>query len=145
MRITNISGLQQIKILLAGFQSLDRVPWRAGIPKNATSDLEKFEALDPAEWCPRGYAIVNVDSRGIFDSDGDMFFVGTQVSRRRNMTIRIMHQADPLSRRGEMDMTPSNALRPSRGVMERLVSQETRILLRHNGMQKASSGQIGNI
>jgi hypothetical protein len=56
-----------------------------GVPRDATSDLEKFEALDPAEWCPRGYAIVNVDSRGIYegiyDSDGDLFFVGTQVSR----------------------------------------------------------------
>jgi hypothetical protein len=62
------------------FQILDRVPWRAGIPRDWTSDLEKFEALDPAEWCPRGYAIVNVDSRGVFDSDGDMFMLGTQVS-----------------------------------------------------------------
>ena len=67
-------------LCLADFQSLDRVPWRAGVPRDATSDLEKFEALDPAEWCPRGYAIVNVDSRGIYDSDGDMFFLGTQVS-----------------------------------------------------------------
>lgn len=66
--------------LSPGFQSLDRVPWRAGIPRDRTSDLEKFEALDPADWCPRGYAIVNVDSRGVFDSDGDMFMLGTQVS-----------------------------------------------------------------
>ena len=55
------------------------MPYRAGVPKDSTSDLEKFEALDPAEWCPRGYAIVNVDSRGVFDSDGDMFSLGTQV------------------------------------------------------------------
>ncbi|KIX02765.1 uncharacterized protein Z518_08707 [Rhinocladiella mackenziei CBS 650.93] len=64
-----------------GFQSLDRVPWRAGIPRDWTSDLEKFEALDPAEWCSRGYAIVNVDSRGVFDSDGDMYMLGTQEGR----------------------------------------------------------------
>ena len=63
-----------------GLQGLDRVPWRAGVPRDATSDLEKFEGLDPAEWCPRGYAIVNVDSRGVFDSEGDMFMLGTQVS-----------------------------------------------------------------
>ena len=63
-----------------GFQSLDKVPWRAGIPKHWTSDLEKFEAPDPAEWCPRGYAIVNVDSRGVFDSEGDISVLGTQVS-----------------------------------------------------------------
>ncbi|KIW63982.1 hypothetical protein PV04_08942 [Phialophora macrospora] len=64
-----------------GFQSLDRVPWRAGVPRDWTSDLEKFEGLDPAEWCPRGYAIVNVDSRGVFDSEGDMFMLGTQEGR----------------------------------------------------------------
>ncbi|GAM88141.1 hypothetical protein ANO11243_061720 [Dothideomycetidae sp. 11243] len=62
-----------------GMQALDNVPWRAGVPRDATSDLEKFEALDPAEWCPRGYAIVNLDSRGVFDSDGDMYSLGTQV------------------------------------------------------------------
>lgn len=67
------------KLSPPGFQSLDRIPWRAGIPRDWTSDLEKFEGLDPAEWCPRGYAIVNVDSRGVFDSDGDMFMLGTQV------------------------------------------------------------------
>ncbi|QKX62957.1 uncharacterized protein TRUGW13939_10125 [Talaromyces rugulosus] len=67
--------------LSPGFQNLDRVPWRAGIPRDWTSDLEKFEALDPAEWCPRGYAIVNVDSRGVFDSEGDMFMFGTQEGR----------------------------------------------------------------
>ncbi|KIW97423.1 uncharacterized protein Z519_01007 [Cladophialophora bantiana CBS 173.52] len=64
-----------------GFQSLDKVPWRAGIPRNWTSDLEKFEGLDPAEWCPRGYAVVNVDSRGVFDSGGDMYMLGTQEGR----------------------------------------------------------------
>ncbi|KIY01842.1 uncharacterized protein Z520_01980 [Fonsecaea multimorphosa CBS 102226] len=64
-----------------GFQSLDRVPWRAGIPKDWTSDLEKFEAPDPAEWCPRGYAIVNIDVRGTFDSEGDQVAQGTQEGR----------------------------------------------------------------
>ncbi|KAF7561333.1 hypothetical protein G7046_g2830 [Stylonectria norvegica] len=61
-----------------GFQSLDKVPFRAGVPKDWTSDLEKFEAPDPAEWCARGYAIVNVDPRGVGDSDGDIFAFGTQ-------------------------------------------------------------------
>ncbi|GAM43170.1 hypothetical protein TCE0_047f17760 [Talaromyces pinophilus] len=51
---------------------------QGNVPRDATSDLEKSTALDPAEWCPRGYAIVNVDSRGIYDADGDMFFLGTQ-------------------------------------------------------------------
>ncbi|KAL4808584.1 alpha/beta-hydrolase [Aspergillus unguis] len=53
----------------------------AGVPRDWTSDLEKFEALDPAEWCPRGYAIVNVDPRGVGDSEGDIFTIGTQEGR----------------------------------------------------------------
>ena len=42
------------------------------------SGLEKFEAPDPAEWCSRGYAVVNVDARGCYDSEGDIFVYGTQ-------------------------------------------------------------------
>ena len=42
------------------------------------SGLEKFEAPDPAEWCARGYAVVNVDARGCYDSEGDIFVYGTQ-------------------------------------------------------------------
>uniref|UniRef100_L2FYX2 X-pro dipeptidyl-peptidase c-terminal non-catalytic domain-containing protein n=1 Tax=Colletotrichum fructicola (strain Nara gc5) TaxID=1213859 RepID=L2FYX2_COLFN len=45
-------------------------PWSLGIPAGTLSGLEKFEAPDPADWVPRGYAIVNVDSRGAFDSGG---------------------------------------------------------------------------
>jgi hypothetical protein len=34
---------------------------------------------DPAEWCPRGYAIVNVDIRGTWDSEGDLYIEGSQM------------------------------------------------------------------
>lgn len=50
-----------------------------GVGKESLSGLEKFEAPDPAEWCPRGYAVVQPDSRGCFHSEGDLFVVGTQV------------------------------------------------------------------
>lgn len=63
-----------------GKQSLDRLPWRIGVPRSATSGLEKWEGPDPAEWCGRGYAVVNVDPRGTFDSEGDSYVYGTQVS-----------------------------------------------------------------
>lgn len=42
-----------------------------GIPKERLSGFESFEAPDPAEWVPYGYAIVNVNARGILGSDGD--------------------------------------------------------------------------
>ncbi|KAH8900666.1 alpha/beta-hydrolase [Thozetella sp. PMI_491] len=53
-------------------------PWNLGIPAGTLSGLEKFEAPDPADWVPRGYAIINVDSRGAGDSDGVMAIMGRQ-------------------------------------------------------------------
>ncbi|KAK1688983.1 Alpha/Beta hydrolase protein [Colletotrichum godetiae] len=56
-------------------------PWNLGIPSNTLSGLEKFEAPDPADWVPRGYAIVNIDTRGAFDSGGSetpMVIMGAQ-------------------------------------------------------------------
>ncbi|KZL78150.1 X-Pro dipeptidyl-peptidase C-terminal non-catalytic domain-containing protein [Colletotrichum tofieldiae] len=62
-----------------GLMSLDYMtPWKLGIPSGTLSGLEKFEAPDPADWVPRGYAIVNVDTRGAFDSGGTMVIMGTQ-------------------------------------------------------------------
>ncbi|KAH7127928.1 Alpha/Beta hydrolase protein [Dactylonectria estremocensis] len=62
-----------------GLMSLDlMVPWSLGIPSGTLSGLEKFEAPDPADWVPRGYAIVNVDSRGTGDSEGIMAIIGSQ-------------------------------------------------------------------
>jgi uncharacterized protein len=62
-----------------GVASLELMtPWNLGIPDGELSSLEKFEAPDPADWCPRGYAIVNVDSRGAFNSEGVMCIMGTQ-------------------------------------------------------------------
>lgn len=49
-----------------------------GVGKHTLSGLEKFEAPDPADWCPRGYAIVQPDARGCYHSDADVFIMGTQ-------------------------------------------------------------------
>ncbi|CAI7599822.1 unnamed protein product [Penicillium pancosmium] len=62
-----------------GFRIFDNIPFRLGLPESATSGLEKFEGPDPAEWCPRGYAIVNVDIRGTWDSEGDLYIEGSQM------------------------------------------------------------------
>lgn len=51
------------------------VPGRVGVPANRLSGFEKFEAPDPAEWTARGYAIINPDSRGAFDSEGNLMYV----------------------------------------------------------------------
>ncbi|KAJ5355917.1 hypothetical protein N7517_010526 [Penicillium concentricum] len=53
-------------------------PFRVGLHLNQTSGYEKFEGPDPADWVPRGYAIVNIDARGAGDSEGNMVFWGQQ-------------------------------------------------------------------
>ena len=59
-----------------GGQMLDDVPMRAGVPMNATSGLEKFEGPDPAYWVAHGYAVVNVDKRGAYMSEGNLLYWG---------------------------------------------------------------------
>jgi predicted acyl esterase len=61
-----------------GFQEFDVFPGRAGVPREATSGLEKFEGPDPAFWCANGYAVVNIDPRGSFASEGDIGWWGSQ-------------------------------------------------------------------
>jgi putative CocE/NonD family hydrolase len=70
-----------------GHLGLDMMPWRVGVPKDKTSDLESFEGLDPAEWIQRGYAVVNVDARGVFYSEGDIQQWGSQEARDGYDTI----------------------------------------------------------
>jgi putative CocE/NonD family hydrolase len=56
----------------SGGARLEMVPAHIGIPFDWLSDYEKFEAPDPADWTARGYAVVNIDARGSWDSEGDM-------------------------------------------------------------------------
>ena len=63
------------------YSSLCMLPicvWKCCVPNSDLSGLEKFEGLDPQTWCPKGYAIVNVDSRGAGNSDGQMCVMGPQ-------------------------------------------------------------------
>lgn len=52
-----------------------------GVPARAVSKMAKFESSDPAYWCHRGYAIVNVDPRGVGWSEGNINLFGTQIGR----------------------------------------------------------------
>lgn len=52
--------------------------WACCVKRSDLSGLEKFEGLDPQKWCPRGYAIVSVDSRGSGHSDGSMEIMNSQ-------------------------------------------------------------------
>ena len=54
---------------------LTDMPGGMGIPMANLSGFEKFEGPDPAEWVPRGYAVINIDSRGSWDSQGYLWYV----------------------------------------------------------------------
>lgn len=64
-----------------GSQWLDDTPNHAGVPMNATSGLQKFEGPDPAYWCDHGYAIINPDVRGAYNSEGIILFFGSDYGR----------------------------------------------------------------
>lgn len=50
-----------------------------GSSKHTVSDMSKFESPDPGcHGCRHGYAIANVDPRGIGHSEGDFVQFGTQ-------------------------------------------------------------------
>ncbi|GAB7335735.1 hypothetical protein MBLNU13_g08032t1 [Cladosporium sp. NU13] len=57
--------------------NLHMMPGRAGVAQSRLSGYESFEGPDPAEWVPKGYAIVNVDSRGTVNSEGDIRVQGS--------------------------------------------------------------------
>ncbi|KAF4310716.1 hypothetical protein GTA08_BOTSDO13713 [Botryosphaeria dothidea] len=61
-----------------GFKIYENTPFRVGVPEEKTSGLEKFESVDPAEWIPRGYAIVNADVRGSWESEGHLYIEGSK-------------------------------------------------------------------
>lgn len=75
------NGLLSLKLM---------TPWNLGIPDGTLSGLEKFEAPDPADWVPAGYAIVNIDSRGSGDSEGTMVIMGTQEAEDGYDTIEAL-------------------------------------------------------
>ncbi len=52
-----------------------------GVPPGVISNMAKFESTDPAFWCRNGFAVVNVDPRGVGYSEGDVSFFGTQDGR----------------------------------------------------------------
>ena len=54
-------------------QSEGAQEWKLmGVPPQTVSKMAKFESADPAYWCHKGYAIVNVDPRGVGNSEGDV-------------------------------------------------------------------------
>ena len=56
----------KVPVILANEYRPDELKaYTPGVPKGSISDLAKFEAADPEFWVPNGYAVANVDIRGI--------------------------------------------------------------------------------
>jgi uncharacterized protein len=51
-------------------QKLEHFPADTGVPAGKLSKYIAFESPDPAYWCPAGYAIIYVDPRGLWASEG---------------------------------------------------------------------------
>ncbi|MBR2802107.1 MAG: CocE/NonD family hydrolase [Erysipelotrichaceae bacterium] len=49
-----------------------------GVPPQTVSEMSKFEAADPGYWCRYGYAVANVDPRGVGHSEGDTVLWGEE-------------------------------------------------------------------
>jgi predicted acyl esterase len=77
-----------------GFWQLDLFPRRAGVPVDAVSGLQKWEAPDPGYWCAHGFAIVNPDARGAFESNGDIEVFSPQEGRDGADVIEWIAQQD---------------------------------------------------
>jgi predicted acyl esterase len=52
-----------------------------GVPPGTVSRKAKFESPDPGYWCHLGYAVANVDPRGVGHSQGDVCMFGSQDAR----------------------------------------------------------------
>jgi hypothetical protein len=68
--------------------------WNCCVPNEALSGLEKFEGLDPVVWCPRGYAIISVDSRGTGSGDG---FISVSSNNFYSLWARKMQKTATMS------------------------------------------------
>lgn len=68
--------------------------WRCGIRSSDLSGWEKFEGLDPASWCPRGYAIASVDIRGSGHSSGSVQIMGTNMGEDGYDVIEALAKMD---------------------------------------------------
>jgi predicted acyl esterase len=73
------AGNEKVPAILSWSPYGKTVPQKAppGVAPGAVSGLQKFEGADPAYWCNHGYAVINVDSRGSFYSEGDIEYWGT--------------------------------------------------------------------
>lgn len=65
-----------------------------GVPPRTVSTMAKFEASDPGYWCHYGYAVANVDPRGVGNSNGNIHLWSTQDARDGYDTVEWLAQQE---------------------------------------------------
>ncbi|KAK5736705.1 hypothetical protein LTR17_007209 [Elasticomyces elasticus] len=93
------------------YSALDMLPmtvWQCCVTKNDLSGIEKFEGVDPQLWCPRGYAVVSVDSRGTGNSDGQIPIMGSQDAEDAHDVIEALAKMEWCN--GKVGMAGNSAL-----------------------------------
>lgn len=82
--------------------------WSCCVQKKDLSGIEKFEGVDPLKWCPRGYAVISVDSRGTGSSDGQIPIMGSQDAEDAHDVIEALAAMDWCN--GKIGMAGNSAL-----------------------------------
>ncbi|KAK4054338.1 hypothetical protein OIO90_003571 [Microbotryomycetes sp. JL221] len=82
--------------------------WSCGLKPSDMSGWEKFECLDPAIWCPKGYAFAAVDERGAGHSEGDVELMGLKTAQDGYDVIEFLARLDKCN--GNIGMAGNSAL-----------------------------------
>ncbi|KEF52424.1 uncharacterized protein A1O9_11665 [Exophiala aquamarina CBS 119918] len=93
------------------YSAMDMLPicvWNCCVPNSDLSGLEKFEGLDPADWCPKGYAIISIDTRGAGNSDGQICVMGSQDAEDGYDVVEAVAKMNWCN--GNVDMAGNSAL-----------------------------------
>jgi putative CocE/NonD family hydrolase len=92
----------------SGLSMLPMTTWHCYVKRTDLSGLEKFEGLDPRTWCPKGYAIISVDTRGAGNSDGQIPIMGSQDAEDGYDVVEAVAQLPWCN--GSVDMAGNSAL-----------------------------------
>jgi predicted acyl esterase len=125
------------------YSALSMLPmtvWNCCVGKDRLSGIEKFEGLDPQIWCPRGYAIVSVDSRGTGHSDGAIPLMGSQDAEDAYDVVEALAKMDWCN--GKVGMAGNSGKILGRELWLTALILDRQRLLSFNGPQRHSNRRL---
>jgi len=76
------------------YMTLEMIPNRADVPKSWNTGFQTWEGAEPGYWCNKGYAVVNMDIRGVGMSEGNSCYFGSQDAQDNYDVIEHFGQVD---------------------------------------------------